>query len=155
MTGWKAVLRDVSIDYNLETTPLEIRSGSDLGSTSRVYVIFHTSQGYSTGPVQFKLEFASPPRYYNYGCNNKWTNFTTDLPTAKVKVWRITVIRSSDAAGLQILCNGEEVMNTVYSDSTCISSSWKMYWKRDIIAKIQFSSGDTMSDYYRPYQPGN
>ena len=161
MTGWIAVQRDVDIEYDLETTPLEIRSDSELGSGDLVYVYFYTSQGDSAGGVWFKL--TSPPQYNIYYCT-PWTNFPTDLPTARVKVWRITVIRSSGIIGLQILCNGEEVLNTVLSDSVCTSYSsssydhwerWNTYWNRDI-AKIHFSRHeDTMSDYYRPYQPGN
>ena len=148
-----AVQRIVLIEYDLEKTPLEIRSDSELGSGDEVVLYFFTSQKEVAGGVWFML--TSPPQYYIYNCNY-WTYFPTDLPTARVKVWRITVIRSSGIIGLQILCNGEEVLNTVLSDSVCTrySSSWNTYWNRDI-AKIEFSDDDTMSDYYRPYQPGN
>ena len=141
----------MDIEYDLEITPLEIRSDSELGSGDQVNVYFYTSQRYSAGGVWFKL--TSPPQYYIYFCNY-FTNFPTDLPTARVKVWRITVIRSSGKSGLQILCNGEEVLNKVLSHSECIDSSWNTYWNRDI-AKIEFIDYDTMSEYYRPYQPGN
>ena len=161
MTGWIAVQRNVYIEYDLEITPLEIRSDSELGSGDQVYVEFYTLQGKYAGGVWFKLTYT--PQYLIYNCRG-WTNFPTDLPTARVKVWRITVIRSSGIIGLQILCNGEEVLNTVLSDSVCTSYSsssnyywrrWNTYWNRDI-AKILFSRHeDTMSDYYRHDQPGN
>ena len=151
VTGWIAVQRNVYIDYDINTTPLEIRSDSELGSGDQVLVYFYTSRRDYAGGVWFRL--TSPPQYYIYFCNY-FTNFPTDLPTARVKVWRITVIRSSGKSGLQILCNGEEVLNTVLSYSVCTSSSWNTYWNKDI-AKIEFLSFDSMSDYYRPYRPGN
>ena len=151
MTGWIAVQRNVYIDYNLGTNPLEIRSDSELGSGDRVSMYFYTSQGEDAGGVWFKLTYT--PEYYIINCDY-WPYFLADLPTARVKVWRITVIRSSGIIGLQILCNGEEVLNTVLSDSVCTYSSWNTYWNRDI-AKVQFHYYDTLSDYYRPYQPGN
>ena len=150
MTGWKAVQRGVMINYDLETNPLEIRSDSELGSGDWVGLFFNTSQGEDAGRVWFKL--TSPPQYYIYYCRYSWTNFPTDLPTARVKVWRITLIRSSGINGLQILCNGKEILNIMLSNSTCALSRWNTYWNREI-AKIEFYYDDTMSDYYRPYQP--
>ena len=151
MTGWIAVQRHVYIDYDIITTPLEIRSVSELGSGDKVFVGFYTSQGDGAGGLGLKL--TSTPQYYIYNCRG-YTDFPSDLPTTRVKVWRITVIRSSGIIGLQILCNGEEVLNTVLSDSVCTRSSWNTYWNRDI-TKINFYYHDTMSDYYRPYQLGN
>ena len=151
MTGWIAVQRGVKIDYDVETNPLEIRSDSELKSLDEMYVRFYTSQGDGAGGVVFWL--TSTPQYYMYNCTS-WTPIQTNLPSARVKVWRITVIRSSGIIGLQILCNGEEVLNTVLSDSVCTDRSWNTYWNRDI-AKIEFYSDDTISDYYRPYQPGS
>ena len=154
ITGWIAVQRNVMIDYDINTTPLEIRSDSELGSREEVDVQFYTSQEEEAGGVMFQL--TSPPQYRMFYCRDYWTNFPSDLPTARGKVWRTTVIRSSGIIGLQILCNGEEVLNTVLSDSVCTvySGSWTTYWNRDI-AKISFRYHDTMSDYYRTYQPGN
>ena len=151
MTGWIAVQRHVYIDYDIITTPLEIRSVSELGSGDKVFVGFYTSQGDGAGGLGLKL--TSTPQYYIYNCRG-YTDFPSDLPTTRVKVWRITVIRSSGIIGLQILCNGEVVLGIVLSNYLCPDSSWNIVWNRDI-AKIWFSSSDTMSDYYRPYQPGN
>ena len=152
MTGWIAVQHGMKIDYDINTTPLEIRSDSVSGSGDVVDVYFYTSQGEEAGGVGFKL--TSPPQYNIYDCIYSWTNFTTDLSTARVKIWRITVIRASGMIGLQILCNGEEVLNTVLSRSVCFYSNWNSVWNTDI-AKINFRFYETMSDYYRPYQPGN
>ena len=137
----------MKIDFDLDAHPIEIRTNSKSGGY--VWMLFYTSQGEYAGRIYFKL--TPPPQYYIYWCK-RWTNFPTDLPTARVKVWRITVIRSTDIIGLQILCNGEEVLNTALSDSMCTKSrsSWYKYWSRDI-EKIKFSVDDTISEYYRAY----
>ena len=138
--------RDVDIVYNLESTPLEIKT--DGGNEARIN--FYTSADDYTGGVKFKL--TSPPQYYISSCRD-WTNFPTTPPTAQDKVWRITVIRSPDVITLMIHCNGNEVLNTVLSDSSCAwkSGTWRTYWYRGDIAIIHFPfSGNSMSDYYRP-----
>ena len=156
MTGWIATQLNVKIDYDIERTPLEIRSNSELGSGDQLFVNFYPfsfSRGEQAGGVSFEL--TSTPKYCLYMCRSCWTNFPTDLPTARTKIWRITVIRSSVIIGVQILCNGEEVLNIVLSDSVCTSwNNWyNNYWNRSK-RKIQFYYSDTISYYYRPYQPG-
>ena len=155
MTGWIAVQRNVLIDIDINTTPLEIRSDSELRTRDEAEVYFYTSQGVTAGGVKFNFYYS--PQYFIYRCSEDWTEFPTNPPTARVKVWSIMVTRSSSKMGLQILCNGKEVLNTVLSVSEC-PKFWDRwfydYWNRDI-AKIGFSKWDTMSDYYRPYQPGN
>ena len=107
-----------------------------------MYVVLRTSGGTYAGSVRFRL--TSPPQYDVESCGS-WTNFPTDLPTTTVKVWRLTVIKS-DNIRVQIACNEKEVLNIVFSYSTC--SSW---WRGDDV-KIEFWHTDTASDYYRPYQ---
>ena len=151
LTGWIAVQRDVNIEYDIETTSLEIRTDSVLGSGDLVYVYFKDSQGRWAGAVH--VQFTSTPQYHIGWCTN-WVNFQTPLPTATVKVWRITVIKSSDIVSVQILCNGEEVVNYVLSDSTCVSG-WTTLWSRDGVQIYFYPGYNTASDYYRPYLPGN
>ena len=141
----------MNIDHDIETTPLEIRSDSVLGSGDEVYVYFRDSQGNWAGGVN--LELSSTPQYYIGWCNGSFY-FPTTLPTATVKVWRITVIKSSDIVSVQIHCNEKEVLNYLLSDSTCWYD-WTTFWSRDG-AQIYFLPGyTTASDYYRPYSSGN
>ena len=139
------------IDHDIETTPLEIRSDSVLGSGDSVYVYFRDSQGNLAGGVH--LELTSAPQYYIGWCNGSF-NFPTTLSTETVKVWRITVIKSSYTISVQIHCNDEEMVNVLLTYSGC----WSYYtWWRDGV-QIYFYPGpgyDTASDYYRPYSPGN
>ena len=124
LTGWIAVQSGVNIDHDLETTPLKIRSDSVLGSGDRVLVYFRNSQGEWAGGIY--LQFISTPIYHIGWCKG-WFNFLTTLPTATVKVWRITVFRSSDTVSVQIHCNEEEVVNYMLSNSTCYYD-WSTFW---------------------------
>ena len=136
----------VKPDIDLETTPLEIKTDSAVGSGDYVYVYFYTSQGHEAGKVY--LRFTSTLQYRIYGCST-WTNVTTNPPADVNKVWKISVTRTSGIR-LQIHCNDVEVLNILISDTTCISSSWSTYWSRDI-EKIFFAPEDSASDFYRSY----
>ncbi|KAL5263951.1 hypothetical protein ACHWQZ_G005142 [Mnemiopsis leidyi] len=144
--NWTAVKPAV----DLETTPLEIKTNSTLGSGDEVEVYFYNSQGEVAGRVW--IYFSSTPQYLLYWCSSS-TNFTSNLPAAVDKVWRISLNRTSGIR-LQIHCNDVEVLNFLLSDDTCLNYSyWRKYWSRDV-EKIAFSAGDAASDYYRLYQQG-
>jgi hypothetical protein len=116
-------------------------------------VSFYTSQGYSAGSVQ--ITFDSPPQYVLEGCTELMgTNFPKDLPTATDKVWRITKTRTSGTR-IQIHCNKVEVVNILISNSTCSEHySWGLEkWSKNV-TRIEFSSFDEASDYYRPMMIG-
>ena len=147
MTGWTAaVQRDVQINYDLENSPLQIRTNSEIGSNEKVRVWFFNAQDEPAGGVI--LIFSSPPQYKLGWCNTSYTDFPTTLPSETDKVWTITLTRSSGAPSLVIHCNNKEVLNVMLSDSTCSSSDWRDYWSKDV-EKIKFLS-HTASDYYRP-----
>ena len=131
--------RDVFIEWDLESTPLEFRTNSVLGSADKVHVTFYNAAGQYAGRVQ--LDFISTPRYYIYLCTKIWTNLPVTLPSAADKVWRIT--KTADVR-LVIHCNEVEVVNILISQETCLYSS---YWYRDV-SKVRFEI-DTASDYYR------
>ena len=146
---WKAVKPAV----DLETTPLEIKTNSELAIGDEVRVYFFNSQGDSAGGVE--IYFSSPQRYYHYYCSSSYTDFPNTLPTAVDKVWRISLTKTSDIT-LRIHCNDVAVVNFLLSDDTCdiINSNWRDYWSRDV-EKIAFSPS-TASDYYRlMIIPGN
>ena len=139
MTGWTAVQRYVMIDYDLENSPLQIRTNSEIGSNEVVRVFF-----YNAGAVE--LSVRSPPQYWLGGCTS-YIDFPTALPSETDKVWTITLIRSSGTPRVVIHCNNKEVLNVVLSDSTCSRSDWRDYWSKDV-EWIQFAR-DSASDYYR------
>jgi hypothetical protein len=110
----------VYINFDLDTNPLEIKTDSTIGSGDLVYVQFRNSQGEEAGGLTIK--FTSPPTHFIDACR-KWTNFPTDLPTARNKVWRITKSRIS---GIRLIvhCNEREVLNVSLSDSTSHYSTY-------------------------------
>ena len=146
MTGWAAVQRGVKINYNLEISPLQIRTESEtaIGSNEIMNVWFVNAQGETAGA--FILIFSSPPLYALNYCTRSYKNFPTALPSETDKVWMIT--RSSGTPSVVIHCNNKEILNVVLSDSTCDDSVWKTLWSRDV-KDIIFKSNDGASDYYK------
>ena len=145
-----SVQRGVLIDFNLEQYSLNIMTDSTLGSDDVVDVDLYTSQGDWVGYLN--LDFNSTPQYFIWPCSLVPTNFPTNLPPGKDKIWRVTLTRTSGIR-LVVHCNEEEVLNTLMSDSTCGDRDWSTYWSREV-AKIRFYYYDTASDYYQP-QPGS
>ena len=150
ITGWIAVQREVTIDFNPEQYSLNIKTDSTLGSNEGVVAKFYSSQGDWAGTLH--LYFSSTPQCLIGACSSRRTNFPTSLPSDNDKVWRITLTRTSGIR-LVVHCNEVEVVNTLMSDSTCGKSDWSKYWSREV-AKIRFPSYDTASDYYQT-QPGS
>ena len=136
---------DVTINYDLEESPLQIRTDSVVGSNEQVYVVFYNAKEDSA--IGFALIFESPPQYILGRCGVSSTNFPTDLPSDTDKIWKLTLTRTSDVR-LMIHCNNKEVLNVVLSDTTCGYSAWSTTWSKDV-EKIKFVSSDTASDYYR------
>ena len=137
--------RNVDIQADMETSTLEIKTDSSLGSDETVSMWFKTDSGYTAGGVT--LHFTSTPQYELKYCINSRTDFPNDLPSETDKVWRITLIKTSGIR-LVIQCNEVEVLNILMSDSTCSYSLWNYYWSRDV-EKIRFGFSDSASDHYR------
>ena len=141
--------RNVLIEWDLESTPLEVRTNSVLGSRDEVYVFFSSAGGGHAGGVY--LRFTSTLQYYVGWCRD-WTNLPVTPPSAADKVWRITLTRAASVR-LVIHCNDVKVLNTLLSEATCRWSYWSKYWSKEV-TKIRFDVSDTASDYYGP-QPGD
>jgi hypothetical protein len=143
-----AVKRDVLIDFDLETTPLEIKTDSSTGIRQEVHLNLYTSRDNYTGEVHIK--YSSPHQYWLSGCITFWTNFLTRPTSATVKVWRITITRTPGTR-IEIHCNEVEVLNLLMSNSTCSYSDWSTYWSRKI-AKIKFdpTANTALINQYRP-----
>ena len=137
--------RGVRIEWDVKSTPLEIRTNSVLGSRDAVYVTFYSAEGESARTVY--LDFTSTLQYLLSWCTPSWTNLPVTAPSATDKVWRFTLTRTAGVR-LVIHCNDVEVLNTLFSDATCSDSRWSTYWNRDM-TQIQFSASDTASDFYR------
>ena len=141
--------RSVKIDYDLESTSLEIKTDSELERGDKVGLKLYNAQGENAGGIKIYLQATSQFRIRS--CQEDRFNFPKDnVPSAKDKVWRVTVTKSSNVR-LVIHCNDVEVLNTVLSPSNCqgYKDDWSRRWNRDV-AQILFDSEDTASDFYRP-----
>ena len=141
----------MDIDYDLENTPLEIKTDSDIGGEDQVKIWFKSDHQYAAG---FNVKFSSPPSYLIKECTQSWNTFPTTLPPETNKVWRITLTRTSGVI-LVIHCNNVEVLNVQISSTTCTDTDWSGVWIGDI-DKIRFKGEDTATDFYRApvEQPG-
>ena len=138
--------RGVKIEWDPESTSLEVRTSSVLGSYGRVDVYFYSAEGDRAGAVG--LYFTTTALQYQLGwCSASYTNLPVTPPSADDKVWRITLTRTTGVR-VVIHCNDVEVLNTLISQATCSDSEWNTYWNRDV-TKIKFYSWDRASDFYR------
>ena len=147
-TGWTTVERDVKTKFDLEYSPLEIKTESTIGSNKRVDVSFvDVANTYYAGGIS--LYFTSPPKYKLDWCTTSYTNFPTELPSGADEIWTIALNNKRYAIILTIYFNNVKVVNVVLSDSTCDSLGWSDVWSRDV-GFIQFRPYDTASENYRP-----
>ena len=147
---WTAVQRSSLIPHDLETTPLEIKTNSTLGSKDKVSVRFYTTQREGVGGVD--IYFTSTTQYWLPYCSSSRKNFTSNLPREVDKIWSITLDKTAGIR-LQIHCSGVEVVNILLSDNTCNKSYWRKHWSRNVEI-MYFFPYDTASDYYRAVQTG-
>ena len=137
----------MDIYYDLENSPLQIKTDSLVGSNDsneRVFVVFYNGPSMVGGVT---LYFSSPPQYLLLKCTSE-TNFPTELPPEDDKVWTVSLNKSEGEIRVTLHCNNTEIFNIVMSDTTCSDSRWSNYWNT-AVEKIKFLS-DTASDYYRP-----
>ena len=136
---------------DLKNDIMEIKTDSELESEEQLRLFFFTSVGSDAGG--FNVFFSSIPLYWIRGCSSSWTNFPSDLPAARDKIWRITLTKTF-AIRLQIHCNNVEVLNILLSDTTCGNSDWSTYWNKDM-GVVNFQVVDTASDCYKLSFSGN
>jgi len=110
-----------------------------VGSGEVVYVNLYTAAGSHIGSIT--LKFNNPPTYYIHYCTSSYTPFPVTLPVEQDKVWTIT----ETANAMKVKCNGEEMLNYLFSESTkaeCVTE-----WSKDV-EQIKFKTTDTASDAY-------
>ena len=137
---------DQKLDFDLENSPLYLKTHSEFGNGDIVHVNFFTTGEKLAGKLF--LHFSSPPQYQLSGCSLSRTNFPTTLTSDIEKEWKIRLTRTSGVQ-LGIYCNGKEALNIEVSSITCSDPSWSTIWTNEI-AKIEFSSSwDTATDFYK------
>ena len=136
---------DVKLNYDLENSPLQIKTNSEVGSNEEVRIRFLNDGETLVGGISIFM--TSPPQCSIWYCSNGLT-FSTELPSGTDKIWTISLTRTTSVR-IVIYCNDVEVFNFVPSDSTCGFTSWNSYWTREV-GKIEFGTFNTAADYYRP-----
>ena len=140
------------IPYDLESTPLEIRTNRDFEKKDEFKVSVYGKENSIYGVIGIRWD-TYPPRYRFSNCMKVFSNnflTTLNLPSGSEKVWRITVGKSLDTRSVQIHCNDVEVLNIEMSDRLCGVVSWRDYWMQDR-EQITFDKQDTVCASYRPY----
>ena len=128
--------------FDLESTPLQIKTNSTVGSIDVMRVHMYATDDSFKGGV--KVSFKSPMKYLFSSCTG-WTKFPVQPPEAVDKTW---TFRKTDTT-LSIECNGVEVLNYQFSDSS--DSDCLPKWGGDVVEKILIPNDDTASDFYRSY----
>ena len=141
-SDWTAVEIDADIPWDLEGTPLQIKTDSILGSDEQIYVKMNGMDNKYIGYVYVK--FSSQMQYRIAYCIYGWTDLPVEPPAEVDKIWTITKTETA----LIITCNEVEVLNFLFADissmSICVSR-----WGGSVVEQIEFGNFDTASDFYK------
>eukprot|EP00116_Pleurobrachia_bachei_P003983 sb/3464245/ len=155
LVTWSPVVRKTFIPFDLESTPLQIKTDSTIGNGDRIAVVTFKEDESAMG--ELFMEFTEPMEYMIRYCmiedkmdRTKWLPLPAQPPGEMDKIWTIR----KTPTDLSIECNGVELLNYQFSDSSydsCVST-----WGGDIVDKIMFGMADKASDSYRakPVCPG-
>nr|AFK75465.1 putative secretory peptide-55 [Pleurobrachia bachei] len=113
LTDWKAVEPYEEIPWDLEATPLQIKTDSTLGSGDMILVQMYDKDSSSIGMVKVYFE---PQMGYDIAfCTSVWfTELPVQPPGEVEKIW--TIAKTETA--IIITCNGVEVLNYLFADSS-------------------------------------
>ena len=145
--GWIPVKRGEKIDYDLEQTPLEVKTDTEKGEKEEVYLTLYDS--HNSGPALI-LRLHDNPHFLVGGCTSQ-TTFLTELPERRDKVWRVAKL---PGPRVQVHCNDVLVVDFPVSKSACVWNGWEK-WDNDVVKIVFHSRWDSASDFYRPFQGGN
>ena len=139
-SGWTAVKREVNLPWDLETTPLQIKTDSTAGSGERIIVaVFNKDNNWLSN---VGVTFSSSMQYWINVCGAV-KHLPVKPPVEVDKIW--TVIKTDTA--IIITCNGVEVLNYLFADSSNSDCITKL--GNDVVEKIAFHSDDTASEFYK------
>ena len=91
-----------------------------------------------------RVVFKSPMRYLIESCTN-WITLPVQPPEEVDKTWKFR----KTATALSIECNGVEVLDYQFSDSS--KSECVPKWGGDVIETVLIPNGDSASDFYGIY----
>nr|AFK75462.1 putative secretory peptide-52 [Pleurobrachia bachei] len=139
---WTAVQRKVYIPWDLEATPLQIKTDSTLGSGDRIVVWMYDKN--STYISSVGVNFSSPMKYLIQYCTNSYTDLPVQPPVEVDKIWTFTKTETA----FIITCNDVEVVNYLFADSS--NSGCFPKWGGSDVEQIQVDTNwGKASDFYR------
>ena len=144
ITDWKPVERSVKIPFDLEATPLQIKSSSE----GELNVKFYTAGGVNAGTVSIYAS-GEDSTYNLYYCMVRSRDYPSNAPTDVNKVWTITKLPGPK---ITVHCNGVYLFEV--SEDSCDDSGWREVWGRDV-EEIMFHHYDRLSEEYRAGALGN
>ena len=126
--------------WDLEGTPLQIKTDSKLDSDERILVYMYDkdSSFISSMTVLFTATLK-----YTIGFCRAWTELPVQPPVEVDKIWTLT----KTEIAIIITCNNVEVLNYLFADSG--NSNCVPKWGGDVVEKIMFHTNDAASDFYR------
>eukprot|EP00116_Pleurobrachia_bachei_P005439 sb/3465701/ len=128
-SDWTAVEREVKIPWDLEATPLQIKTDSTLGSGDMIRVkVYDKDSNYITSAG---VVFSSTMKYGISHCTNNWADLPVQSPVEVDKIWTFSKTRPP-------------------------SSSYVIMWRwgESDVEEIRFKDvTDTASDFYRGAPP--
>ena len=134
-TDWSPIKREVAIDHDLETTPLQVLTNTVVGQHGAVNLEL---PGFGKIRIDFRSRRFQIDRCGYHAFQN--------LPDSLNKEW--TISKTKEA--LTILCNAVEVLNLVYDE---VDVYCTRIWSRDV-TKIKFKNDDQASEKWRPLLRG-
>eukprot|EP00116_Pleurobrachia_bachei_P008094 sb/3468356/ len=152
LADWTAVERDVEIPWDLEGTPLQIKTDSILGSNDKITVRMYNkdssnvrlfNDSASSWISSVVMTFSSPVQYKIERCIGDFTDLPVQPPVEVETIW--TIAKTETA--LIITCNDVEVLNYLFADSS--NSKCVSVVGGNVVNVISFTKHDTASTFYR------
>ena len=146
--------RNRNIHFDINSTPLQIQTDSEIGSGEVMWVQF-LANSRGTG---ISVRFDKTPNYHIGGCET--VKDRPEIPLDKLgekndRVWTIEMVNSQ----VRLNCNGEEIFD--FDPQSTNDGNCKDRWSLDFnVLKFvdnSWNNGtkDTASDFYREHTSGN
>jgi hypothetical protein len=137
-SAWIPVEREVKIPLAMDTTPLKVKTTSQLGSQDLLKIKLYNEDG-TWRTIQ--LKFTNPMSYLIGSC----TNF---IPFSDPPQNHWVFIRTLH--GVKYVCNGVKVLDFNLSNQVCTSRfaiDWEVKWSMQVVA-VFFDAEDAASQFY-------
>ena len=130
----------MKIVWDLEATPLQIKTDSATGSNAQINLEMFKGDGGLISDL--KVKFSDKIQYHIGVCTNSLTDLPVQPPVDVDMLW--TIIKTDTS--FIITCNDVEVVKYLMKDAG--DNRCEQFWGGDVVEKIEFKDGDTASESY-------